>query len=135
MIHYHVLNSKCRNIKNNNKITDLSLKAQSIYTNIVSVETELAKSKSLKNYYTYLENYIDDDNSLSGVSVPTSFGINDAGLNALINQLIEVQIKKNILVDGGQVNNPAIAQYNRQIKQLVLNLREMQLMQVSQLII
>ena len=110
--------------KDNNKITDLSLKAQSIYTNIISVETELAKSKSLKNYYTYLENYIDDDNSLSGVSFPTSLGINDAGLNALINQLIEVQIKKNILVDGGQVNNPSIAQYNRQIKQLVLNLRE-----------
>ena len=110
--------------KDNNKITDLSLKAQSIYTSIVSVETELAKSKTFKNYYNYLENYLDDDNSLSRVSVPTSFGVNDVGLDALINQLIEVQIKKNILVDGGQVNNPAIAQYNRQIKQLVLNLRE-----------
>ena len=110
--------------KDDNRITDLSLKAQSIYTNIISIETELAKSKSLKNYYDYLENYIDEDNSLSGVSVPTSFGINDAGLDALINQLIEVQIKKNVLVDGGQVNNPAIAQYNRQTKQLGLNLRE-----------
>ena len=53
--------------KDDNKITDLSLKAQSIYTNIVSVETELAKSKSLKNYYVYLENYIDADNSLSAL--------------------------------------------------------------------
>jgi len=110
--------------KDNNKITNLSLKAQSIYTNIISLETELAKSKSLKNHYTYLESYIDADNSLSGISVPTSFGINDAGLDALINQLIEMQIKKNVLVDGGQVNNPSIAQYNRQIKQLVLNIRE-----------
>ena len=110
--------------KDNNKITNLSLKAQTIYTNIISLETELAKSKSLKNHYTYLESYIDADNSLSGISVPTSFGINDAGLDALINQLIEMQIKKNVLVDGGQVNNPSIAQYNRQIKQLVLNIRE-----------
>ena len=55
--------------KDNNKITDLSLKAQSIYTSIVSVETELAKSKTFKNYYNYLENYLDNDNSLSRVSV------------------------------------------------------------------
>ena len=118
------IEQQMQDYKDNNKITDLSLKAQSIYTNIVSVETELAKSKSLKNYYNYLENYLDIDNALSGVSVPTSFGINDVGLDALINQVIEVQIKKNILVDGGQVNNPAIAQYNRQIKQLILNIRE-----------
>ena len=119
-----LIEQQMQEYKDNNKITDLSLKAQSIYTNIVNVETELAKSKSLKNYYTYLENYIDNDNSLSSVTVPSSFGINDAALDVLINKLIGVQIKKNILVDGGQVNNPAIAQYNRQIKQLLLNLKE-----------
>lgn len=110
--------------KNSNKITDLSLKAQSIYTNIVGIETELAKSKSLRNYYNYLEEYLNKGNGLEGVSVPTSFGINDAALNSLINQLVEIQIKKNILLDGGQVNNPAIIQYNRQTKQLLLNLKE-----------
>ena len=31
---------------------------------------------------------------------------------------------KRILVDGGQINNPSVSQYNRQIKQLVLNLKE-----------
>ena len=62
--------------------------------------------------------------NLEGVSVPTSFGVNDVSLNSLISQLVEIQIKKNILIDGCQVNNPAINQYNRQIKQLVLNLQE-----------
>ena len=110
--------------KNKNQITDLSLKAQTIYTNIVSVETELAKSKSLRNYYNYLENYIHRENELESISVPTSFGVNDISLNLLIAQLVEIQIKKNILVDGGQINNPAIAQYNRKTKQLLLNLKE-----------
>ena len=31
---------------------------------------------------------------------------------------------KKYLIDGGQINNPAIAQYNRQNKQLLLNLQE-----------
>ena len=62
--------------------------------------------------------------NLENISVPTSFGVNDVGLNSLISQLIEIQIKKNILIDGGQINNPAINQYNRQSKQLILNLQE-----------
>ena len=119
-----LIEQQIQEYKNNNKITDLSLKAQSIYTNIVSVETELANRKSLRNYYTYLENYINNGDNLEGINAPTSFGINDVGLNALISQLVEIQIKKNILLDGGQVNNPAIVQYNRQTKQLVLNLKE-----------
>ena len=54
-----------------------------------------------------------------GISVPTSYGIDDPAINMLIDQLVEIQIKKNILIDGGQINNPAIAQYNRQNKQLL----------------
>ena len=64
------------------------------------------------------------EEGLEGVSVPTSFGINDDGLAFLISSLIETQTKKNILLDGGQINNPAIDQYNRQIKQLIINLQE-----------
>jgi uncharacterized protein involved in exopolysaccharide biosynthesis len=95
-----LIEQQIQEYKNNNKITDLSLKAQSIYTNIVSVETELANRKSLRNYYTYLENYINNGDNLEGINAPTSFGINDVGLNALISQLVEIQIKKNILLDG-----------------------------------
>ena len=115
-----LIEQQIQEYKNKNQITDLSLKAQTIYTNIVSIETELAKSKRLKNYYNYLENYIDRGNELESISVPTSFSINDVSLNVLIDQLVEIQIKKNILVDGGQINNPAIAQYNRKTKQLLL---------------
>ena len=31
-------------------------------------------------------------------------------INTLIKTLLEIQTKKNILLDGGQINNPAIAQ-------------------------
>ena len=44
-----------------------------------------------------MSDYIDKGEKLEGVSVPTSFGVNDEGLNILIKQLVEIQIKKNIL--------------------------------------
>jgi len=88
---------------------------------------ELAKSKNLKDYYNYLEKYIDNWIDFENIIVPTSVGINAAAyasLNVLIGQLVEIHIKKNILVDGGQINNPAISQYNRKSKQLVIKLKE-----------
>ena len=119
-----LIEQQIQQYKNTNKITDLSLKAQSIYTNIVSLETELAKAKTLNNYYAYLEEYLGRGKNLESISVPTSFGVNDVNLTSLVNQLIEIQIKKNILIDGGQFNNPAVNQYNRQTKQLILNIKE-----------
>jgi len=119
-----LIEQQIQEFKNDNKVIDLSLKAQSIYANIVTLETELAKSKTINNYYDYLSGYLLKGSNLEGISVPTSFGVNDVSLNSLIKQLVEIQIKKNILIDGGQVNNPAILQYKRQTNQLVLNLKE-----------
>ena len=100
------------------------MKSQSIYNKIVLVETELAKSKRLNNYYNYLDKYLKEGNALDRISIPTSFGVEDPALNLLVKQLIDIQLKKNTLVDGGQINNPAISQYNRQTKQLLLNLED-----------
>lgn len=119
-----LIEQQIQEFKNDNKVIDLSLKAQSIYANIVTLETELAKSKTINNYYDYLTEYLLNGSNLEGMSVPASFGVNDVSLNSLIKQLVEIQIKKNTLIDGGQINNPAISQYKRQTKQLVLNLNE-----------
>ena len=110
--------------KNNNQITDLSVKAQNIYSNIVSLERASSKLKTTNKYYNYLSDYLSKGDYIEGVSVPVSFGVDDVALNSLISKLIEVQTKKNILIDGGQVNNPAISKYNRQRKQLIINIKE-----------
>ena len=119
-----LIEQQIQEYKNNNQVTDLSLKAKSIYNNIIGLETEVAKSNTLDNYYNNLSEYLKIGANFEGVSVPSSFGVNDENLNILIRKLVENQTKKNILIDGGQVNNPAIVQYNRQIKQLVINLQE-----------
>jgi len=119
-----LIEQQIQEYKNNNQITDLSYTAQSIYTNIVALETEIANAETVDSYYNYLSDYLINGKGLEGVSVPSLFGIHDESLNLLISQLVEKQTKKNILIDGGQVNNPAISKYNRQIKQLVINLQE-----------
>jgi hypothetical protein len=119
-----LIEQQIQEYKNNNQVTDLSLKAQSIYTNIIELESEIAKSNTIDNYYNDLSEYFNSSDSFEGVSVPSSFGVTDENFNTLIRRLVETQTKKNILIDGGQVNNPAIVQYNREIKQLAINLQE-----------
>ena len=53
-----LIEQQIQEYKNKNSVTDLSLKAQSIYTNIVNLETELAKTKTMNNYFNYLNNYL-----------------------------------------------------------------------------
>ena len=119
-----LIEQQIQDYKNDNKVTDLSLKAQSIYNNIIVLESEVAKSNTIDNYYDDLSEYLNSSDSFEGVSVPSSFGVTDENFNTLIRRLVETQTKKNILIDGGQVNNPAIVQYSREIKQLVINLQE-----------
>ncbi|MDG1283114.1 MAG: polysaccharide biosynthesis tyrosine autokinase, partial [Flavobacteriales bacterium] len=119
-----LIEEKIQNFKNNNQITDLSLKAQGLNSSLITIETELAKTLSISNYFDYINEYLDNGVNLDGISVPALFGIEDERLNSLINQIISIQIKKNVLIDGGQNKNPAIKKYTVQIAQLILNLKE-----------
>ncbi|MBT3571285.1 MAG: hypothetical protein HN498_02875, partial [Flavobacteriales bacterium] len=53
-----LIEQQIQEFKNDNQVIDLSLKSQSIYSNIVTLETELAKSKTINNYYDYLSGYL-----------------------------------------------------------------------------
>ena len=119
-----LIEQKLEQYKNSNQIINLDDKSKTIFTNIVSLETEIAKFRTLNNYYDYLIDYLGDGANLENVSLANSFGIEDENLNTLISKLAEIQINKNILIDGGQINNPAIKKYNIQIQQLVSNLEE-----------
>ena len=119
-----LIEQKLEQYKNSNQIINLDDKSKTIFTNIVSLETEVAKLRTLNNYYDYLLDYLHDGANLENISISNSFGIEDENLNSLISKLAEIQINKNILIDGGQINNPAIKKYNIQIQQLVSNLQE-----------
>ena len=61
-------------------------------------ELVLKNDKMIGEAQVYLNEYLDKGKELEGVSVPTSFGVDDVALNSLIRQLVEIQIKKNISI-------------------------------------
>ncbi len=102
----------------------INLKTQNIYNKISSLEEELSNYKYQDKYYSYLESYLNNGNSLERIVVPSTYGITNSSLSELVRQLVNIQLEKNVLIDGGQINNPSIADFDLQLNQLSLNIKE-----------
>ena len=42
----------------------------------------------------------------------------------MVKKLVNIQLEKNVLIDGGQINNPSIGDFDLQLNQLTLNINE-----------
>ena len=115
---------KLQDYKNSRQIPDINLKTQNIYKKISSLEEELSNYKYQDKYFSYLESYLNNGNSLERIVVPSTYGITNSSLSELVRQLVNIQLEKNVLIDGGQINNPSIADFDLQLNQLSLNIKE-----------
>ena len=120
-----IIEMNLQEYKNSHNIPDINLKTQSIYKKISELETELSSYKYQDKYYQYLDSYLNNGDSFDEIIAPSTYGITNASLNELIRQLTSIQLEKNILIDGGQINNPSVSDFNIQISQLSKNIKEL----------
>ena len=115
---------KLQDYKNTHQIPDINLKTQNLYKRISELETELSSYKYQDKYYSYLGDYIVNGNSLDKTIAPSTYGITNSSLSELIKQLVNIQLEKNVLIEGGQYNNPSISDFDLQLVQLSKNIKE-----------
>ena len=120
-----LIESKLQDYKNSHQIPDLDLKTRSIYDKISNLESELAIYKYQEKYYSYLESYIKEGNSLEKIIAPSTYGITNLSLSEMIQRMAHLQLEKNVLIEGGQIDNPSINDFNLQLQQLSLNALEL----------
>ncbi len=120
-----VVEIKLQEYKNLHNIPDINLKTQKIYSSISEFEKDLSEYKYQEKYYIYLEDYLNEGNYLDRIIVPSTYGISNPSLTDLIRKLVDVQIEKDILVNGGQIDNPSIEDFNLKIVQLSKNIKEL----------
>jgi tyrosine-protein kinase Etk/Wzc len=115
---------KLQDYKNDHLTLDINLKTQNIYTKILQLDTELSTYKYQDQYYSYLEDYINNGNELESVISPSTDGITNPTLSALIKQLVNVQLKKNILLMSLKSNHPSIAELDLNIIEISKQIKE-----------
>jgi capsular exopolysaccharide synthesis family protein len=101
--------------KNNNIMTNLSEEAERLYTKAEGLESQRAELIIRKNYYKYLSEYLKQSKNLDQIILPTSVGISDPILTALVSSMVELQMQ---LKMNTKSENPIAAGTKRKLDEI-----------------
>lgn len=104
--------------KSNNVFTDLSAEANRLYSKLSELEKERSEIIIQRNYYQYLEEYINNSDPMDQAILPSSVGINDGILTGLVSQMINLQLEIKLYTRNEKGNNPLILEKIERIKDL-----------------
>lgn len=108
-----------------NQVVDLSKEGTRLYDNIQELEKERASHLIQMEYLRYLKDYVkDEDNDFEFVTAPSSLGMSDNALNALINQLVTEQLKLKQVNTSTSIENPRVKMARQRINNLRKNIVE-----------
>ncbi len=117
--------------KSNNVFTDLSSEANRLYSKLSELEREKSEIIIQRNYYQYLEEYINKSDPMEQAILPSSVGINDGILSGLVSKMIDLQLEIKLYMRNERSNNPLIAEKIQRIKDLRSDISALMLNQQS----
>lgn len=111
------------NFQEKNSVGDLSEEASRIYMRLQELEINLAAYRVQDKYYSYLEKYLNETSDGDQVVLPTAFGIYDPVLNALLAELVELQLNVK-LMPKKELSNPLVSGSKERIKEIKANVKQ-----------
>ena len=109
-----------------NNLIDIEQQSSAFFGNIGEADKAINEQQLQMNTADFIEIYLrDQKNVYSPVLVPSSLGLGDATLNALVNNYNLLQIERQGLLDGNVPSgNPVIVEINEQIEKMRVSLLE-----------
>ena len=112
------------NFRSSNVVMDVSYQGQMIITQSKDLEEQKSALMAKLDYYSYLNDYINQNRDMHEVAVPSSMGIEDPVLTQLISQLSTLNAERSALRFNATTENPNIARINASIDNLKINIQE-----------
>jgi len=106
-----------------NRIYELSSEATTVYEKLSELETELRMEEFKRSYYQSLNDYLQQGN-YKDLIVPSGIGIDDPILNALIENLLTLQVEKSRALATQTEISPAVIEVNRKLEDANKSIRE-----------
>lgn len=104
--------------RRNNQVMNLGQEAQSVYQRMEEIEQEQYLTQLQLDYYTDLQQYLDDADRIQEVVNPSVVGISDSNLSERLSRLMELYSRKEVLSYSVQENNPALLILEKEIKSI-----------------
>lgn len=128
--------SKLKNYRSANQVTDLSFQGQRIFEQRTQIETERTNLQAQERYYNYVINYFKANRDMSGVVPPSAMNVSDPTTNQLISELLDLNTQRSNVTSGnnnekniflGQIDNKITMQKRAIIENFTNNLNTLAL--------
>lgn len=108
--------------RSESRVVDVETTSQDLFERKNKLEDERRQILQRKNYYTYIRDYLHDNDDVRNVVAPSSAGIDDPMLNKLLLDLTDLIVRRSSM--DAKISNPQLIIIERQIANIKTNLLE-----------
>jgi capsular exopolysaccharide synthesis family protein len=108
--------SKLRDYRTSNQITDLPFQGQRLVDQLSKMESDRAELDVQKRYYKYIIDYFNKNNDIANVVPPSSMNIADPIMNKLITDLLELNSERANILNSNSQKSLFLGQIENKIK-------------------
>jgi capsular exopolysaccharide synthesis family protein len=113
-----------QDFKKNYQVLDIADKANRMYAQLDEYETQERDLERQQTYYSQIQEYFTRNMNSSDLLAPSSMGIEDPVINALIGELTTANTERNTFIVNNQQLSPAFATLNATIENLKTSISE-----------
>jgi tyrosine-protein kinase Etk/Wzc len=108
--------SKLKDYRSANQVTDLSYQGQQALQQMTKIETEKSTLLIQERYYNYILDYFNKNKDVAGLAPPSSANVVDPVLNALVLDLQSLSLQRSSILSNNTEKNLFLGQIDNKIK-------------------
>jgi tyrosine-protein kinase Etk/Wzc len=108
--------SKLKDYRSANQVTDLSYQGQQALEQMTRIETEKSTLQVQEGYYNYILDYFDKNKDVAGLAPPSSANVVDPIMNSLVLELLSLNAQRSNILSNNAGKNLFLGQIENKIK-------------------
>lgn len=108
--------SKLKDFRSNNQVTNLSYQGQQALEQMTRIETEKSTLQVQERYYKYILDYFEKNRDVAGLAPPSSANVNDPIMNTLVLELLSLNNQRSSILSDNSEKNLFLGQIENKIK-------------------
>ena len=116
--------SELQNFRASHKVMNLSFQGEQIYNKLMELENEKANLLVQAKYYNYIKKYLNNNEDVTDLAIPSSMGVEDKVLTQLITQLILKYADRDNLLNNSNKQSIFLGGIEREIQNLKKSILE-----------
>jgi tyrosine-protein kinase Etk/Wzc len=108
--------SKLKDYRSANQVTDLSYQGQQALQEMTKVESDRSALQVQEKYYNYILDYFEKNKDVAGLAPPSSANVVDPIMNSLVLELLSLNAQRSSILSNNAEKNLFLGQIENKIK-------------------